>query len=143
VIPVKRATQATCSSRPQRQSNGAAGYDLHADLAKAIRLAPGESRLVPTGWCIAIPDGFVGLIRDRSGAAVNRRLTTRAGVIDEDYRGEIMVVMVNESDEPQKIVPDERIAQIVIVPCLMTEMIEVDDLGETERNRSGFGSTGR
>lgn len=143
MIPVKPATPATRSSIPQRQSNGAAGYDLHADLAKAIRLSPGESRLVPTGWCIAIPDGHVGLIRDRSGAAANRRLTTRAGVIDQDYRGEIMVVMVNESDEPQKIVPDERVAQMVIIPCLMVETIEIDALSETDRNCAGFGSTGQ
>lgn len=102
---------------------------------------PGESRLVPSGWCIAIPDGHVGLIRDRSGAANKRRLTTRAGVIDADYRGEIKIILVNESDEPQKVVPDERIAQIVIIPCVMTETLEVSELDDTERDRAGFGST--
>lgn len=142
MIYVKPAHEKTVAKPPSRATDGSAGYDLSANIASPLRIWPQESVVIPTGWSITIPWRCVGLIRDRSGLASKRRLTTRAGVIDPDYRGEIGVVLVNESNDVRTIQPGDRIAQLVIVPCILDEIEIVSDLDETARGGNGFGSTG-
>jgi len=125
---------------PSRESEFAGGYDLRAKVP--VTLLQGQAALVPTGFAMAIPTGWVGLIWDRSGLATMARVTTRAGVIDSDYRGEVFVALVNESSDWQTVKEGERIAQIVVVPHWSDACLETDDLEETVRGDDGFGSTG-
>ena len=115
-----------------------AGADLYACMDHAVTIAPGETYLVHTGISAAIPEGYAGLIYARSGLA-----TKKVGVIDADYRGEIMVALHNHSNQPAEIENGERIAQMVITPFLTAEFVETAELDETERGAGGFGSTGR
>lgn len=126
---------------PGYATAGAAGIDLRAVTDAEIHWE--ETALIGTGWAIEIPPGYVGLIRDRSGQA-RRGLTTRAGVIDSDYRGEIGVLLTNESSEPTLAVGQgERIAQLILVPMgHQHDLLEVDGLTDTARGSGGFGSTG-
>lgn len=130
---------------PARATPGAAGYDLrwhpHHESVDSIRIFPGEMACLPTGWAVRVPDHCAGLIRDRSGQAM-RGLTTRAGVIDSDYRGEVGVIVTNETESPIEIRSGDRIAQIVFVKIRMDNSNEVEDLGGTPRGDGGFGSTG-
>lgn len=121
-----------------------AGADLYADSAEPITVAPGETVMVHIGIAVAIPEGHVGLIFGRSGMATKRGLApaNKVGVIDSDYRGELMVSLHNHSGQPQTIAPFERVAQMVIVPCVQEVYEEVDSLDETGRGDGGFGSTG-
>ena len=129
---------------PTYGSAFAAGADLYACEAGEVVLAPGETRLIHTGIAMEIPEGLVGLIYARSGLASKRGLApaNKVGVIDSDYRGEIMVAVHNDSSEKRCILPGERIAQLVILPFLETEFAWTEDLPETERGEGGFGSTG-
>lgn len=130
---------------PTRGSKQAAGYDLYAHIPKgSITIPVGETKKINTGIAIEIPEGYVGLIFPRSGAATNRglRLANCVGVIDSDYRGELLVALYNDSDKAQAIHAQDRIAQLVIMPNLSVEFEEVDSLEETERGAGGFGSTG-
>lgn len=127
-------------SIPKRQSECAAGYDLATIYD--VSIDPGASSLVSTGWAVEIPPGHVGLIRDRSGLAM-AGVTTRAGVIDSDYRGEVRVLLRNESDVTMDLSAGSRVAQLVVIPCVGTDSIEVTQLGDTHRGSGGFGSTGR
>ena len=101
--------------------------------------------LIPSGIAIELPRGYVGLVFARSGLAVKRGLTLSngVGVIDSDYRGEVLVGLLNTSGEPCEIMPGERIAQLAVLPVCACELIQVDELGQTERGEGGFGSTGR
>ena len=110
--------------------------------AEEFILNPGEKILVPTGLKIAVPNGFFGSIRDRSGLAANHGLHTLSGVIDSNYRGEIKIVIVNLGKEAFKIEKGMRIAQLLIQPVEETEFIEVNELDETERGDKGFNSSG-
>lgn len=123
----------------------AAGFDLVAALDEPLELAPGDRRLVPTGWAVAIPPGFEGQIRPRSGLAHRHgvTLTNSPGTIDADYRGEVGVLVINHGAEPFAIGPGERIAQMVIAPVIQAELVEVAELDDTGRGDGGFGSTGR
>lgn len=125
---------------PERSSDGAAGYDLRTTAQ--LEMPPGSRVLAPTGWAVEIPPGWVGLIRDRSGRAWKQGLTTRAGVIDSDYRGEVMVLLCNETDTHVTVPAGERIAQMVITHHLAWEFVEVAEFADTERGADGFGSTG-
>ncbi len=129
---------------PTYGSADAAGADLYAYLKECVTLAPGETRLIPTGLSMAIPCGFVGLIYARSGLATKRGLApaNKVGVIDADYRGEIMVALHNHGREAATVEPRERIAQLVIAPYLTADFCECESLNETERGEGGFGSTG-
>ena len=129
---------------PRYMTPDAAGMDLRADLEAEIVLAPSERRLVPTGLAVAIPPGFEGQVRARSGLAARDGLTVlnAPGTIDADYRGEVQVLLVNLSDAPVTIAPLERIAQLVIAPVARAELTEVDELDETARGGGGYGSTG-
>lgn len=123
----------------------AAGADLRAVLNEPLTVRPGESTLIHTGIAVAIPDGCVGLVYARSGLACKRDLapSNKVGVIDADYRGEIMVSLHNHGSGDQTIEPKERIAQLVIAPYIHGEYEEVGELSETVRGDGGFGSTGR
>lgn len=129
---------------PTRGSEYSAGYDLHACIDKPIVIAPHETNKIGTGLAIEIPEGYFGAIFARSGLATKQGLRPAncVGVIDEDYRGEFIVALHNDTDMPQMINPMERIAQLVVMPYLSVSFNEVDDLSETERGNGGFGSTG-
>lgn len=130
---------------PVYGSAEAAGADLHACLEEAITVMPGESAWIPTGIALEVPKGCAGLVYARSGMATKRGLApaNKVGVIDSDYRGEIKVVLLNHSQQPQVIEPGERIAQFVITPVLTPEYVLVDELSDTVRGIGGFGSTGK
>lgn len=130
---------------PTKGSEYAAGLDLYADLKEAIQVNPGDTLKVPTGIAMSIPNGLFGAIYARSGLATKQGLApaNKVGVIDSDYRGEIVVVLYNQSPIPQVVHPGDRIAQIVIQPYIDYEIDIVDELDETERGESGFGSTGK
>jgi len=132
------------ASLPCYESADAAGMDLRALLPSPIRLGPGERALVPTGLRLAIPRGYEGQVRPRSGLAVRHGVTivNAPGTIDADYRGEVKVVLINLGQEPVEIGPGERIAQLVISPVVHTRVVRVESLAETERGEAGFGSTG-
>ena len=130
---------------PQYGSAAAAGADLYALLDEALSVAPHATAVVRTGLSAEIPEGNVGLIFARSSLGIKRGLApaNKVGVIDADYRGEIMVGLYNHSDTPQTIEPFERIAQFMIVPFIRTNFTESEELSDTVRGEGGFGSTGR
>ncbi len=122
-----------------------AGADLYACEGGEVALKPGETRLIHTGIALEIPEGYVGLIYARSGIATKRGLApaNKVGVIDSDYRGEIMVSLYNHSSDVQTIADGERIAQLVITPYLKVVYNECEELSDTARGEGGFGSTGK
>ena len=130
---------------PTYGSEFAAGADLYALCEEEIVFQPGETKLIRTGLALEIPEGYAGLIYARSGLASKRGLApaNKVGVVDADYRGEVMVALHNHSSVEQKIAPKERIAQLVIAPFLHAEYEEKDELSSTVRGEGGFGSTGR
>lgn len=132
---------------PAYASAGAAGLDLRAanPADATIRLAPGERRLVPTGFVFEIPAGFEAQIRPRSGLALKHGITclNTPGTIDSDYRGEVQVLLVNLGDEDFIVERDMRIAQMVVAPAPQARLEERSLAGETARGAGGFGSTGR
>jgi dUTP pyrophosphatase len=130
---------------PAYATKGAAGVDLAADLDEPITLSPGDRALVPTGIAIALPPGFEGQVRPRSGWAWRSGVTllNSPGTIDSDYRGEIQVVLVNLGREPVTIQPGDRIAQLVVAPVVRVQWCEVAELESTARGSGGFGHTGK
>ncbi len=129
---------------PSYQTAGSAGMDLRAHLDAPISLHPLQRRLIPTGLFIELPQGFEAQIRPRSGLSIRKGLTlvNTPGTIDSDYRGEIRLIVVNLSDEPQTIEPGDRIAQMVIARYERIEWREVEALADSTRGDRGFGSTG-
>ncbi len=129
---------------PSRGSDSAAGYDLSADISSDVIIKPHETKLIGTGISVAIPDGYFGGIYARSGLSLREGLRPAncTGVIDSDYRGEIKVSLHNDSNEARTISPQERIAQLVIMPYLEVTFDEVSELNDTIRGTGGFGSTG-
>ena len=130
---------------PTYGSAEAAGADLYACLDEEIEVIPGQSVFIPTGIAMELPKGYAGLVYARSGLACKRGLApaNKVGVIDSDYRGEIIVVLHNHGKDPQKVSHGERIAQLVITPVITPGFSQVEDLSNTERNAGGFGSTGK
>ena len=130
---------------PTYGSEFSAGADLYAVADEDIVIQPGETKLVHTGLAMEIPEGYAGLIYARSGLACKRGLApaNKVGVVDADYRGEIMVALHNHSASEQRVAPKERIAQLVVTPFLKASFVEAGELGETVRGEGGFGSTGR
>ena len=131
---------------PTYGSEYAAGADLYALTGgETLNFAPGETKMIKTGIAVEIPEGYAGLIYARSGIATKRGLApaNEGGVIDSDYRGEIMVSLHNHSGACQEIADGERIAQLVIAPFLAAEFCETDELSDTVRGDGGFGSTGK
>lgn len=129
---------------PEYASASAAGLDLRANLSEKKTLAPMERALIPTGLFLQIPEGFEGQVRPRSGLAIKYGITVlnAPGTIDSDYRGEVMVILVNLSTEPYEISDGERIAQLVVAPHQQIVWNNVDNLSNTERSEGGFGHTG-
>ncbi len=129
---------------PTYGSEFAAGADLYACEDGEVTINAGETVLIHTGIALEIPTGFAGLIYARSGIATKRGLApaNKVGVIDSDYRGEIMVALHNHSNIPQTIADSERIAQLVIAPYLTVDFVAADSLDDTVRGEGGFGSTG-
>lgn len=127
---------------PTRASRGDAGYDLYSSHTGIVTLEPGQRQLFPTGIALAIPEGYVGLVKPRSGLALWKGIHVLGGVIDSGYRGDVGVILLNTSNEPQIIGEGERVAQLLIQPVMEVELLEVDRIGGTERGTGGFGSTG-
>lgn len=142
-IEVKKLTQTAVL--PTRGSAQAAGYDLYADLAAPVTIAPHTSRMISTGLSMAIPDGYFGAVFARSGLAARELLRPGncVGVVDPDYRGEWKIILHNDGEVPREIEPGERIAQVVFLPFLGADFHEVEALSGTERGEGGFGSTGK
>jgi dUTP pyrophosphatase len=132
------------ASIPAYQTEGAAGLDLSAALDKPITIAPGDRALVMTGIAIALPRGHEGQVRPRSGLALKHGVTVlnSPGTIDEDYRGEIGIVLVNHGKERFHVTHGMRIAQLVVAPVRQVEVREVTALDDTARGSGGYGSTG-
>ena len=129
---------------PRYQTNGAAGMDLHAAVSEPITLPSLGRAKVPTGLSVAIPHGYEGQVRPRSGLAAKHGVTVvnTPGTVDSDYRGEIAVVLVNLGTAPFTVAPLERIAQIVFARHEIATLVEVTELDETVRGAGGYGSTG-
>ena len=130
---------------PTYGSAFAAGADLYACLEEAVTIQPGETFWVPTGIAMEVPVGCAGLVYARSSLGAKRGLApaNKVGVVDSDYRGEVRVVLLNHSKEPQTIQPGERVAQFVITPVLTPTYVEAEELDDTSRGAGGFGSTGK
>lgn len=130
---------------PTRGSTEAAGYDLYACIEKPITIPAHSTEKIGTGLAIEIPDGYFGAIFARSGLATKEGLRPAncVGCCDSDYRGEYIVALHNDTNEAKLIMPDERIAQLVVMPYLAVKFNEVDELPNTDRGEGGFGSTGR
>ena len=131
---------------PSYQSAHAAGLDLVAAVPRhdPVKLAPGARALVPTGFALELPHGYEAQVRPRSGLTLKHGITilNSPGTIDGDYRGEVMVILINHGTEPFLVQRGDRIAQLVIAPVAQVEIVAVEALGETERGPGGFGSTG-
>ncbi len=130
---------------PRAATPGAAGLDLPAAVEAELVLAPGARALVPTGFALAIPEGYEGQVRPRSGLALRHGITlpNAPGTIDSDYRGELKVILLNTGAEPVTIRRGDRIAQLVVAPVARVAPIEVEALDTTARAGGGFGHTGR
>lgn len=130
---------------PTYGSLEAAGADIYACLEAAVTIPAGKTVFIPTGLAMEVPKGCAGLIYARSSMGSKRGLApaNKVGVIDSDYRGQVMVALHNHSQEDQVVNPGERVAQLIITPVFTPGFREVDDLSETDRGSGGFGSTGR
>ena len=142
-VRVKRLREG--AKLPTYGSSEAAGADLYACLEEAVTIQPGETAFIPTGIALEVPKGCAGLVYARSGMAAKRGLApaNKVGVVDSDYRGEIMVALLNHGSAAQMVENGERIAQFLITPVLQPAYMEADNLSDTERSTGGFGSTGK
>ena len=129
---------------PAYQTVGAVGMDLCAAVEAPLTLAPGDRALVGTGWAIAVPEGFEGQVRPRSGLALKHGITVlnSPGTIDPDFRGELRVLLINHGREPFVVTRGDRIAQLVIAPTARAELVVMTELPATTRGGGGYGSTG-
>ena len=145
-VRVKRLPHGEGLPLPSYQSKHAAGLDIVAGVPEAepVELLPGERALIPTGLALELPPGYEAQVRPRSGLALKHGVTllNSPGTIDSDYRGELMVIMINHGTEPFLVRRGDRIAQLVIAPVASVEIVAVEALGGTVRGRGGFGSTG-
>ena len=129
---------------PERGTAGAAGADLYSASEGPVAVRPHETVMIPTGIAVELPEMYAGLVFARSGLASKRGLApaNKVGLIDPDYRGEIMVALHNHGETEETVLPGERIAQFVVVPYVAADFVEADCLSETKRGDGGFGSTG-
>ena len=130
---------------PHYATNGAAGMDIRAHLTGPVTLNPLERKLIPSGIFMEIPEGYEIQIRPRSGLALKNGITclNTPGTIDSDYRGELKILLINLSNEPQVISNNDRIAQLILAKVEKAEILRVQHLNETERAAGGFGHTGK
>ena len=142
-LPIKRLQ--SNAKLPARKTAGSVGYDIAACLSDEVVIEPGETRMIGSGLAIALEPCYAAFIYARSGLGINHGIIPAncVGVIDSDYRGEIIVGLKNTSNEPYKICDGDRIAQMIIARCELPEPVLSDDLDETPRGDGGFGSTGR
>jgi dUTP pyrophosphatase len=143
-IYIRRLKKNHPTSLPQYMTEGSSGMDLYASLEEETIINPGERKLIPTGISIAIPEGFEGQVRPRSGLAIQKGigLVNGPGTIDSDYRGEVGVLLINFGNAPFSIRNGERIAQLIISRVFRSILVEVEDLPPTQRQGGGFGHTG-
>ncbi len=144
IVKVRRAQGAADVPLPRKMTAHAAGFDVSAAVATTVTIAPGEIRLVPCGFHLAIPPGYEGQMRPRSGMASRHGITmiNTPGTIDADYRGEVQAALINLGSQPFEVTRGMRIAQLLISPVPDVEMLEVSELEETQRGEGGFGHTG-
>jgi len=144
-VEIRRLPHGVGLPLPAYQTPGSAGMDLHAATEGDFEIAPGEVRVVPCGFALAIPSGFDGQVRPRSGIAVRHRVTVlnTPGTIDSDYRGELGVILINHGTEVFRVERGMRIAQFVIAPVQRARWVEVEELPGTARGAGGYGHTGR
>ena len=143
VLKIKKLREA--ARIPFRATSGSAGMDLYACLDSPVTILPQQIAVIPTGIAIELESAdYVAYVYARSGLAIKHGIAPAncVGVIDSDYRGEVCVGLVNQTDVPFTVMPDDRIAQLVIAPVILPEIEVVDALGDTERGAGGFGSTG-
>ena len=142
-VRVKRVLEG--AKLPTYGSAWAAGAALYACLEEAVTIQPGETVFIPTGIALEVPQGCAGLIYARSSMGAKRGLApaNKVGVIDSDYRGQVMVALHNHSALPQTVEPQERIAQLLITPVFTPGFVETEELSDTQRGAGGFGSTGK
>ena len=129
---------------PKYETNGSSGMDLSANIEKQIKIEPGKTSIIPTGISVSIPENFEIQIRSRSGLAAKSQVSVlnSPGTIDADYRGELKVILINSSNKTFVVERGARIAQMVLCPIVKAKFKEVDNLDDTIRGDSGFGSTG-
>ena len=146
IVPIKRLPHGEGLPLPAYETAQAAGMDLRAAVPEAepLTLAPGERFMVPTGLAFALPPGFEGQVRPRSGLAFKSGVTclNTPGTVDADYRGEVKVILINLGEEAVTIRRGDRIAQLIVAPVVQAQWVEVESLDETARGAGGFGSTG-
>jgi dUTP pyrophosphatase len=141
-VQVKKINQS--AEIPKYMTTGSAGCDVKACLPQPLEILPGKRAAVPTGLAFGIPEGYEVQVRPRSGLSIKQGLTVvnSPGTIDSDYRGEVMVLMINLGAEPVRLTHGDRIAQLVIKKVEQIQWESVDDLSQTDRGAGGFGSTG-
>jgi dUTP pyrophosphatase len=145
VVPVTVLPHGEGLELPGYATEGAAGCDLRAAVTESLTILPGTRALVPTGIALAIPEGFEGQVRMRSGLAIRSGLAllNAPGTIDSDYRGEVKVILANLGSEPVTLSRGERIAQLVFAPVARAKLTRAQSLESTTRDEGGFGSTGK
>ncbi|HBX66170.1 MAG: dUTP diphosphatase [Balneola sp.] len=143
-VLIKKLEHGKDLSLPNYETVNAAGMDIRAAVTESITLKPGDRTLIPTGFQMALPEGYEAQIRPRSGLAIRNGITmlNSPGTIDADYRGEVKVIAINHGQEDFVVNHGDRIAQMVIAPVTQLPLLEVDELDETDRGEGGFGSTG-
>lgn len=143
-VQLKRLPHGTDLALPVNASIGSAGIDLRAAIADGLELAPGQRCVVPTGFTIAIPQGYEAQVRPRSGLALDHGLTllNTPGTIDSDYRGEVKVILINLGQRTYRLSRGDRVAQMIVAPVSRVRLSEVDELPSSERGEGGFGSSG-
>lgn len=143
-LRIKKLDHAKDLPLPSYATPGSAGMDLRSASVEPVVISPGQRALVPTGLILEIPDGYEGQVRPRSGLALKHgiSLVNSPGTVDSDYRGEVMVIMINLGDDHFMINYGDRIAQLVIAPVIQAQIVEIDEISESERGDGGFGSTG-
>jgi dUTP pyrophosphatase len=144
-VQIARLSHAGDLPLPTRATTGAAGFDLHAAIDADLVVAPGDRVLIPTGFAVAVPEGYEAQVRPRSGLALEHGvvLPNAPGTIDSDYRGELQVILSNTGEKDVVFRRGDRIAQLVIAPVARAEWVEVARLEPTRRGGGGFGHTGR
>lgn len=143
-IQIKKLPHGDGVPLPKYMSHAASGMDMHAAVENEVILKPGERKLIPTGFQMALPEGYEAQVRPRSGLAIKNGISVlnTPGTIDEDYRGEVGVILINLGQEDFKVKRGDRIAQMVIQKMEQAEIDIVDTLSETHRSSGGFGHTG-
>lgn len=143
-VEIKKLPHGADLPLPFYATSHSAGMDLCAAVAQDIILEPGERKLIPAGFCMALPDGYEAQVRPRSGLALKHGVTVlnTPGTVDADYRGEVCVILVNLGQEPFTITRGMRIAQMIIAPYIQAKLQEAAELSDTRRGAGGFGSTG-